>query len=732
MWRRNKLYTKGIKMSAVVVVGLLALLLATQSSNCQVHQFPEATECQVDQMPAVMNMDDKIDRIPEVAIANGLPGPWISELFHRALSNFTIRHVGSAACRTQSDMYDRNLRNHTSWAVKMAESWNRYPTGILAGNQYHLGIYDECVDVRYPVMGQYCLSEINLSSSMGRVYSFNRTDNLDDFGNNNAWKTILGWGDYPDKVKRNKLNLGICIPDSCSALDLQTSLQNELDKVFTPEEIEAVVKVDPIMCTVKGDMYPYNTSYYVTRMFFLMLVLICCGTTLYHYTRISYDKNKKKTISEGFGSFCDTFSFIDSSKTLLKFDKDSDLNALYGFKVLMMMAIIMGHRLFCILGNPMSNPKRLESVYLNGPDLLLTASNIIDPFFFISGFLMYLNISRSSIKAEAELKKITSPIIHRVFRMLPAYCAMMAITAHIIPHHGDGPLWSKIMWGESEICKNYWWTNLLFITNFLDSKYGCLVINYYVSCDVQFFVVGVIIVYAYMKNAKFGIGLIATVLVLSVSVPFLVTFMTKRSGIYLMYIEYLESLKFYISVNESYRLSYMRATPFFAGLATSFIVEKLKENKVTFSYITVFGGTFVVSAVCLCAQLYGVKLSPQHTPYYPLEHALFSVVKHCTWSVWGMWCCICLFTTGYGPFTYAINNRLVVVLGRLSYSVFLVNITVILMSVGTIRSPIYFSVSYLMDTWIFDVFKSYVIALALYLVVEAPSNKIIKRWIGQG
>jgi len=35
-----------------------------------------------------------------------------------------------------------------------------------------------------------------------------------------------------------------------------------------------------------------------------------------------------------------------------------------------------------------------------------------------------------------------------------------------------------------------------------------------------------------------------------------------------------------------------------------------------------------------------------------------------------------------------------------------------------------------MDAGIFDVFKSYVMALALYLVVEAPFQKIIKRWIG--
>jgi hypothetical protein len=43
---------------------------------------------------------------------------WASDLFYRALANFTVRNIGSTACRKQSDMYDRNLRNHTNWAVR--------------------------------------------------------------------------------------------------------------------------------------------------------------------------------------------------------------------------------------------------------------------------------------------------------------------------------------------------------------------------------------------------------------------------------------------------------------------------------------------------------------------------------------------------------------------------------------------------------------------------------------
>jgi len=89
------------------VVGLLAILLVIQPSDCQIDRNSSVSieHCQVDQ-------------IPGVEIEDGLPGPWISDLFHRALFNFSIKHVGSTACRTQSDMYNKHLQNHTSWAVR--------------------------------------------------------------------------------------------------------------------------------------------------------------------------------------------------------------------------------------------------------------------------------------------------------------------------------------------------------------------------------------------------------------------------------------------------------------------------------------------------------------------------------------------------------------------------------------------------------------------------------------
>lgn len=79
-------------MSITIAVGLLAIFLATRSSNGQVQR--------------------------EMVVADDLPETWISDLFYQALANFTVWDVGSSACRVQSDLYDRHLRNHTSWAVR--------------------------------------------------------------------------------------------------------------------------------------------------------------------------------------------------------------------------------------------------------------------------------------------------------------------------------------------------------------------------------------------------------------------------------------------------------------------------------------------------------------------------------------------------------------------------------------------------------------------------------------
>ncbi|KAE9545305.1 hypothetical protein AGLY_000848 [Aphis glycines] len=200
-----------------------------------------------------------------------------------------------------------------------------------------------------------------------------------------AWNEILGFIDYNDRYHRNEVKIGICIPESCTAENLEISLQNELDRVFLPYRVQPKVNVDPMLCSTDKNMYPYDTGYYVIRI---------------------------------------------------------------------------------------------------GSDILLTCMNLVDPFFYITGFLMYVMIKPELVKRGTGWMQIPMIVFYKYMRILPAYGAMMLLTAFYIPYMFNGPLWASKMWPEAEKCKKFWWTNVLAISNFVDVDDQCLIVGWYISCLV--------------------------------------------------------------------------------------------------------------------------------------------------------------------------------------------------------------------------------------------------------
>ncbi|XP_050533851.1 nose resistant to fluoxetine protein 6-like isoform X2 [Daktulosphaira vitifoliae] len=589
-----------------------------------------------------------------------------------------------------------------------------------------MGVYDECIDVEYPIHGQYCLADIKLYASTKRNFSVSPlqvSKNLE-----NAWDEILGWVDHPNQMSRNVLKFGICIPESCKALDLENSLQSTLDQVFLPENVKAIASVNPIMCSLGKDLYPYTRGYYTTSGVFLIFGLTCCVATIVHIKYLFKIKKKDPIQCNG---ILQSFSIIKNGNELLLFDKDNVLNIFNGFKFVVMLFILFGHRFMHLIGTPQSYPKDFEIIYVNGPAILLTSMNLVDPYFFMSGFLAYKMLYPTLIGKGSFFYKIFMPIIYRIVRMLPGYIVVMAFTAQLLPHFGNGPFWQQKTWNEANLCKDYWWTNILFINNFIDVKYQCLIISWYVTCDVHFYILGVIILYSYIQNRKWGIGMLLLLICLSLILPFYITFITKLDGVLKVNIPFLENPRSSMTFNKIYRPSYLRATPFLVGIAIAFLVEKLKETKFKMSYKVVFIGTFFITVIGLWAQFYGAIFYKKTKLYDPVENALYASVSHCTWTVLACWLAVCHFTTGYGPLTKILSNRLVVPLGRLSYCVFLVNLTVMTISAGSQRLPTHFSFSSLINICIYDIFKSYLVGALLYFTIDAPLSDLIKAAFGR-
>jgi len=78
--------------------------------------------------------------------------------------------------------------------------------------------------------------------------------------------------------------------------------------------------------------------------------------------------------------------------------------------------------------------------------------------------------------------------------------------------------------------------------NFYLFLFQCLIMSWYLSCDIQFVVIEVIVVYVYTKNPKYGIALLGTIIGLSISVPFIITLLTGRDGMDKFPIPYVNSI----------------------------------------------------------------------------------------------------------------------------------------------------------------------------------------------
>ena len=54
-------------------------------------------------------------------------------------------------------------------------------------------------------------------------------------------------------------------------------------------------------------------------------------------------------------------------------------------------------------------------------------------------------------------------------RLTPAYMLVIMIYVCLSPYWGDGPMWSSSN-PDRDNCEDSWWTNLLYINNFVRTK----------------------------------------------------------------------------------------------------------------------------------------------------------------------------------------------------------------------------------------------------------------------
>ncbi|CAG2176471.1 unnamed protein product, partial [Oppiella nova] len=121
-----------------------------------------------------------------------------------------------------------------------------------------------------------------------------------------------------------------------------------------------------------------------------------------------------------------------------------------------------------------------------------------------------------------------SYISMRWFRFMPSMIGIICF--HILwPLMGSGPVFKKYANELTEPCSRNWWTNILFINNWLLLPDMCLVHTWFMSADFQLHILSFFAILALSKtwSRGFGVVLCTSLILCGIAIPSLVNYKTN-------------------------------------------------------------------------------------------------------------------------------------------------------------------------------------------------------------
>uniref|UniRef100_A0A182PVM8 Acyltransferase 3 domain-containing protein n=1 Tax=Anopheles epiroticus TaxID=199890 RepID=A0A182PVM8_9DIPT len=186
------------------------------------------------------------------------------------------------------------------------------------------------------------------------------------------------------------------------------------------------------------------------------------------------------------------------------------------------VGVVIAH--CCLFGSflmPMENIELLEEVigHPNAKLWRLLCPFLMLVFFMMSSMLLTVKLLQGDATKRPTLGAI---IAHRLIRLMPVNLLMVGFgTLAYDRFAGAGPLTARQLIVENGFCRSHWWMNLLFISNF-NMQAPCLPDSWYVSADMQLYVLIALILQIIFRYPK----KIVTILALAIACSFLGPFLT--------------------------------------------------------------------------------------------------------------------------------------------------------------------------------------------------------------
>ncbi|KAL0276120.1 UNVERIFIED_CONTAM: hypothetical protein PYX00_003766 [Menopon gallinae] len=427
-------------------------------------------------------------------------------------------------------------------------------------------------------------------------------------------------------------------------------------------------------------------------------------------------RNHKKLLRKLF--VC--FSAVSNTQAIVLTHYDKEIvPAIHGLRFFGMVWIICLYTVYYLKDFADNKPLLLRISQGFTEQVISNTTFSVDTFFFTSGFLLsyiYFRNRRGSSRAndgcsiKKKVNEFGSMLLNRVIRLTPVY-AVVLITANIsIKRNGRRSLFELSELSQNT-CGKYWWRNLLYINNLYKAEEMCMSWSWYLSTEMQFFVLGFTLLIIYSRYRKLAACLTGGLIMCSALIN---GYLSYSYGLAPTLDHQLSSL---------YILHYppwTRVVPYLIGICTGYFAihlkGKLKCNKATL--IT----CWLVGPICNLWALFGLYNKDMSV----ISTALYSALSRPAWGLGLAWIVISCATDNAGILKGLLSFKGWIPLSRLSLTAYLLSPLIINLTYSSSETPIHLDFFPVVVYFSGFVSITYFCAFILSLMVELPFNQMGK------
>ncbi|XP_052868606.1 nose resistant to fluoxetine protein 6 isoform X1 [Anopheles cruzii] len=566
-----------------------------------------------------------------------------------------LRLPNDTLCDRQLKAVVTGLKAKEIWSLEFADAWGKWPSGVLAGNLYELGNYDQCVGLRHDIIeGAYCLLTISLEHILPVP-----TQRIMPGTSKGAWT----------------VHLGSCIPTTCSPAYFLKLLN---------ETYPALPAIDMVCNSIPPSI---GTVQYVAIFIFALIGLLMFVSTAYD-TLVRWIRFKPRynlVIFSLYSNALKLFATTNHRDFGNETGKPSTIKCINGIRVLSMVWVIFSHNYVRIGMIPLVNSHVILTWIRSYHSMLVVASTVsVDSFFLISGLLtcwsMLNELDRNG--------RLNLPLmyLHRYLRLTPALAALILYSATLMRYSGSGPFWDGAMSLTADTCRDYWWSALLYVQNYVNPREMCLGHSWYLSVDMQLYLIAPFLVYPLWRWGRRILLLLGALLLTSMVTVFVLFLMHN------LRLSFLAVDSDRVRHSYTYYPTHTRMGAWLVGLAYGYTLQRTRKNRVQMSPLAVSVGWTAASGAMLTIILAAYPLHQTDYKNLPIiADATYEALNRVAWAAavgWVIFACV----NGYGgAVDHFLGATVWQPLGRLSYSIYLLHLPIQLMMTGAARHSFYFS-----------------------------------------